>query len=218
MNINSTNNNYNVPMYGIKKQNWFKKQYRRLEQMFLDVVPCHTTKDNINSYKKWDKVTNLCSNPMWNRGIMGATAITTQPIIDYYNHRVDDETRIVSANRTLAKIIAGTAVGMFVVRGPIYKMVEKLTNPTSEKKLNKILIPQKYIEKLKTHKHHLDNYRSALAMILALGAMCITNFMLDAPLTTFLTNLFNKKAGITGKKSVSSDASQNDKESEVKNV
>ena len=39
----------------------------------------------------------------------------------------------------------------------------------------------------------VKNYRSALSMAVALGAMCVTNFVLDAPLTIFLTNYFKDK-------------------------
>ena len=39
----------------------------------------------------------------------------------------------------------------------------------------------------------LKNYRSALAMAIALLAMCVTNFVLDAPLTAILTNYLNEK-------------------------
>ena len=81
-------------------------------------------KDTINKCIEGDKT---LSNPAKNRLIMGATALLTQPAIDYYNHRVDDETRTVSRNRTIAKILAGTTVGI-AVRGSCYKLVEKMTN------------------------------------------------------------------------------------------
>lgn len=190
MNINPACDN-NISMQG-KTPNWFK----RVGQKLLDMSPSHTSKEGKNSIKNWDKTTYWSSHPMWNRGIMGTTALLTQPTIDYYNHRVDDETRTVSRNRTIAKIIAGTLVGMFVVRGPVYKAVEKMTEINGKSKWNKALLPTKYIKKLAAKEAHLKNYRAALSMSLALCAMCITNFALDAPLTTFLTNIFNKKSGI----------------------
>ena len=131
---------------------------------------------------------------MWNRGIMGATALISQPTIDYYNHRVDDETRTVSRNRTIAKIIAGSLVGMFVVRGPVRNLVKRMTNPFGNSKLSKLLIPKKYIQELMQNKDYLENYRDALSMLLALIAMCYTNFKLDAPFTNYLTNKFNQKS------------------------
>ena len=193
MNIYTYNNN-EISMHG-KGNNWF----RRVGQWVLDKSPTVTSKEGEKSKEKWDKWSHWVGDPMWNRGIMGATALVTQPTIDYYNHRVDDETRTVSRNRTIAKILAGTAVGMFVVRGPIYKMVKKMTNPNGNGKWDKKLLPKNYIEALKINKNVLKNYRSTLAMALALAAMCVTNFVLDAPLTIMLTNYFNKKSGVVQK-------------------
>lgn len=206
----------NISMQGKgKNPNWFIRQYRRFEQKVLDASPSHTTKEKKNSRDIWDKTTNGTSHPMWNRGILGATALLTQPTIDYYNHRVDDETRTVSRNRTIAKIVAGTLVGMFVVRGPIHKLVEKMTNPDGSGKYSKALLPKDYIEEISKNKNYLKNYRTTLAMVLALSAMCITNFVLDAPLTIILTNILNEKSGI---KSKSEGESANSDIKEVANV
>ena len=194
MNINSVNNDYNISMCG-KNPNWFK----RAGQWLLDRTPSHTSKEGEKSLKNWDKWTYITSDPMWNRGIMGATALLTQPAIDYYNHRVDDETRTVSKNRTIAKIVAGTLVGMFVVRGPVYKLVEKMTDTEGTGKYSKALLPKKYLEEISRNKTFLKNYRATLAMTLALGAMCFTNFLLDAPLTIFFTNFLNEKSGVAHK-------------------
>ena len=194
MNINSANNEYNISMYG-KYPNWV----RRVGQWFLDKSPFHTSKENANSVKNWNKLTYFTSDPMWNRGIMGASALLTQPTIDYYNHRVDEETRTVSRNRTIAKIVAGTLVGMFVVRGPVYKLVEKMTNVKGNGKWSTALIPKELLKELSENETYLKNCRATIAMALALIAMSITNFVLDAPLTIFLTNLLNEKSGVAGK-------------------
>ena len=90
--------------------------------------------------------------------------------------------------------MAGTLVGMFVVRGPVHKLVEKMTNPFGNGKYSKALLPKQDIEELAKNKTYLKNYRATLAMVLALGAMCITNFVLDAPLTIILTNMLNDKS------------------------
>ncbi len=204
MNIYPIDNN--VSMQGKSKNpNWFIKQYRRAGQWFLDKSPSHTAKESKKSIENWDKTTRWVSDPMWNRGILGATALLSQPAIDYYNHRVDDETRTVSRNRTIAKIVAGTLVGMFVVRGPVYKLVEKMTNIKGTDKYSKLLLPQKYLEQLKNKPHKLNNYRATLAMALALGAMVFTNFLLDAPLTIIFTNLLNEKSGLKAKEKKSKD-------------
>lgn len=199
MNIYPVNSNDNISMYG-KGINKDPRWVKRVKQKILDMLPSATSKESKKSVKNWDKISHWVGDPMWNRGIMGATALLTQPAIDYYNHRVDDETRTVSRNRTIAKILAGTVVGMFFVRGPVYKMVEKMTNTISNKKWEKSLLPKKYIKKLAENPNELRNYRSAIAMVIALGVMCFTNFLLDAPLTIFLTNYFNKKSGIEADK------------------
>lgn len=194
MNITPVGNN-NVSMQGGKNNpNWCKRQIRRVGQKILDMMPSHTSKDTRDSIKNYNTWTYVVSHPMWNRGIMGATALLTQPTIDYYNHRVDDETRTVSRNRTIAKILAGTLVGMFVVRGPVHEAVKKMTDVNGKKYFSRWLLPKKYIEKLKNNKEELTTYRSTLAMLMALIAMCYTNFALDAPLTIILTNFFNKKS------------------------
>jgi len=199
MNIYSVNSNNNVSMHG-KCPNWIK----RAGQWLLDKSPSHTSKESEKSMEYWNKWTYVTSDPMWNRGIMGATALLTQPTIDYYNHRVDDETRTVSRNRTIAKIVAGTLVGMFVVRGPVYKLIEKMTNIKGIGKYSKALIPKDYLKELANNETYLKNYRATLAMLLSLGVMCITNFVLDAPLTIFFTNLLNDKSGVSDKNNVNS--------------
>jgi hypothetical protein len=42
----------------------------------------------------------------------------------------------------------------------------------------------------------LGQYKKALGSFIALGVMMITNFMIDAPLTRFLTNKFADKYGL----------------------
>ena len=195
MNIYPVDNNNNISMRGK-----LGDQFRKIGQKIFDAVPSHTSKESKKSVKIWNKTTYIVSDPMWNRGIMGATALLTQPTIDYYNHRVDDETRVVSRNRTIAKIIAGTLVGMFVVRGPVYKAVEKMTNINGTGKWSKALLPEKYIKALSKNETHMKNYRATVAMSLALLGMCITNFVLDAPLTTIITNLLNEKSKVSNKK------------------
>lgn len=192
MNIVPANNNNNVSMQG----NWWKNLKNRVGQKTIDMFSEHTAKDSARLREVRNKRNDWISSPMWNRGIMGATALVTQPVIDNYNHRVDEETRTVSRNRTISKIIAGTLVGMFVVRGPIYKAIQAMTNLKGNSKYSKALLPKKYLNEIAKNDAFLKNYRSTLAMVIALGAMCFTNFLLDAPLTIFFTNLLNNKSGI----------------------
>ena len=113
----------NVNMYGIKDSKFWK----RIKQKAIDAFPTKTFNDDARDLERWKNVGGFLTRPAENRLIMGATAILAQPTIDYYNHRVDKETREVSRLRTIAKIIAGTLVGIGV-RGSCYKLVEKMTN------------------------------------------------------------------------------------------
>jgi len=171
---------------------------KKIEQKILNQIPERTFKDDANRLKKYDKTGSLIARPDVNRFIMGATALATQPAIDYYNHRVDEETRIVSRNRTLAKIIACTSVGI-LVRGSCFRAVNKMTNLEGTKKVCQALLPKDFISTFKTNTEKLVNYKNALSTIMALCIMTITNFVLDAPLTVYFTNKFNeisaRKAG-----------------------
>lgn len=165
---------------------------RSLGQRIWDAIPQHTQSESAKKLEQWKKIDEFISRPAENRGIMGATALLTQPAIDYYNNKVDEETRRVARNRTIAKIIAGASVGMFVVRGPIYKLITKMTDINGKSRFSKSLLPQKYLTEIGKNEKFLKNYRSALSMAIALVAMCFTNFALDAPLTIFLTNMLNQ--------------------------
>ena len=187
MNIQPINNS--ITMQGKP----LKSLKDRVVQKAIDAVPEHTVKEAAKKLEKWEHIDSVVSRPAENRGIMGATALLTQPAIDASNHKVDKETRRVSVNRTIAKIIAGTGVGMFVVRGPIYKGILSMTNIKGNSKFSKALLPKKYLKELNDNPKFLKNYRSALAMAIALLAMCVTNFVLDAPLTAMLTNCLNEK-------------------------
>ena len=194
MNI-QPNNSYNISYGHSTPKNASSSWGRfkaRIKQRIVDTIPQITFKDDKNTLDKYQKIDKTISKPAENRLIMGATALLTQPAIDYYNHRVDEDTRKVSRNRTLAKIIAGTSVGI-VVRGSCFKLVEKMTNPEGGSKYSKALIPDNYIGKFKKFPALLNNHRSALSTGIAILAMCFTNFLIDAPLTVYLTNKFNSK-------------------------
>lgn len=183
MNIQTQYDSVNMCGKKPKSQN-----FRRLKQKILDVLPNATIRDDARRLNKWKKLDNDITHPAKNRLIMGATALITQPTIDYYNHNVDTETREVSRIRTVAKILAGTTVGM-AVRGACFKLVEKMTNLKGNKKL----LPAEFMNDFAKYSVQLQNHRNALSTGLAILAMCITNFLIDAPLTVFLTNHFNDK-------------------------
>jgi len=187
MNIQPINNS--ISMQG----NPWKNFKDRAMQKVIDAIPMHTVKESAKKIEAWEKIDSVVSRPAENRGIMGVTALLTQPAIDASNHKVDKETRRVSRNRTISKIIIGTSVGMFIVRGPIYKAIQVMTDIKGNSKLNKALLPKKYLKEISENPKFLKNYRSALAMAIALLAMSVTNFVLDAPLTAIFTNYLNEK-------------------------
>lgn len=140
------------------------------------------------------------------RLLLGATALAIQPFIDLKNKDVDKETRMMSVARTLAKIIAGTAVGVAVRYAgiAITKALTKYT-PVLDKSGNVVrlkdcglLVP--LFQGMKKFKpiapkelaENMTRYTKAMGTLLATVAMVYTNFSLDAPLTKWMTNLFNK--------------------------
>lgn len=147
----------------------------------------------INNSLNW--IGKNISSPQ-NRLILGVTALMSQPFIDLSNKKVDEETRKVSAARTCAKIIAGTSVG-FGVRALCNKLLDyttllpsKITASTKYPKLRVLFTPMEaVIGVLKD----MNQYKKAWGAILALGAMLFTNFLIDAPLTKYLTNKFVDK-------------------------
>ena len=144
------------------------------------------------------------------RIILGATALATQPFIDLNNKDVDEETRKISAARTIAKIIAGTTVGVIVRYAGIwaanrYSKFEKVFADTDKKIIEKIIPDKKNgfltpalakntifpISDAELAKR-MTRYRKAMGTLLATIAMVATNFLCDAPLTKYLTKVFQK--------------------------
>ena len=129
-----------------------------------------------------------------NRLILGVTALMSQPFIDLHNRKVDEETRKVSAARTVAKIIAGTLTGVLVRKGCIkaidaFSMLpSQITATTKWPWLRTLFTPDSAITGVLTD---LTHHKNALGTILSLFVMTITNFAIDAPLTKYLTNKFN---------------------------
>ena len=134
-----------------------------------------------------------------NRLILGVTALMSQPFIDLHNRKVDEDTRKVSAARTVAKIIAGTSTGFFVRYGCIKAidycttLPEKITNSTRFPKLRTFFTPDAAITGVLKD---LGHYKKALGTIISLLVMVVTNFAIDAPLTKYLTNKFIDKKNL----------------------
>ena len=136
---------------------------------------------------KW--IGQKVSSPQ-NRLILGVTALMSQPFIDLSNKKVDEETRKVSAARTVAKIIAGTLTGVAIRYGCI-KAIDAFTKLPHEikpdmkfKNLRTLFTPSPGLCA------NLNKYKKAMGTILATVVMMFTNFLIDAPLTKFLTNKF----------------------------
>ena len=161
---------------------------RKINQGIVNIVP-EMTISNEKTLKGLKWVGEKVSSPE-NRLILGVTALMSQPFIDLNNKKVDEDTRKVSAARTVAKIIAGTTTGVLIRSGCIHaidaftKLPTEITPDMKFKKLRTLFTPSSGILK------DLNQYKKSLGTILSLGVMVVTNFLLDAPLTKFLTNKF----------------------------
>ena len=177
----------------------FQAGSRMARQAFYDVIPNKVIEnEKIRNGITW--VNKEISTPE-NRLILGATALMSQPFIDWHNKSVDENTRKVSVCRTVAKIVAGTFTGYFIRKGCI-KAIDKWSKlPTSVDKsgnkikltrLNTLFSPSNAMSDLSDA---FMQYNNALGTIVALGVMTITNFLIDAPLTKYLTNKFVVASG-----------------------
>jgi len=132
-----------------------------------------------------------------NRFLIGATALSIQPWMDFNNKDVDEETRKMSALRTVAKIVVGTTTGILTRIGCI-RLMKNFTRTMEEfektgKKATKwdtFLIPTNIpYEKFSGAERLLKKHRNALGSFIAIAVMLLT----DAPLTKLLTNFINGK-------------------------
>lgn len=157
-------------------------------QHIVDVVPKMTVKSQkANDTISW--IGEHLSSPQ-NRLILGVSALMSQPFIDLSNKKVDEDTRKVSAARTVAKIIAGTLTGVLIRSGCIHaidaftKMPHEIAQNMKFKKLRTLFTPSPGIL------DDLSQYKKSVGTIVSLAVMVVTNFLIDAPLTKFLTNKF----------------------------
>lgn len=157
-------------------------------QGIANVVPKMTVKsEKANKVIGW--IGEKVSSPQ-NRLILGVSALMSQPFIDLHNRKVDEDTRKVSAARTVAKIIAGTTTGVLIRSGCIHaidaftKYPSQITPDMKFKKLRSLFAPSEGLL------DNLSQYKKSLGTIISLLVMVFTNFLIDAPLTKFLTNKF----------------------------
>lgn len=162
--------------------------FRRVSQKGLDLIPNRVISGEklLNNIQYIGK--NFSSDKQ--RLALGLTAIVTQPVIDAKNKNVDEKTRSVSVSRTIAKIIAGTTTG-FLIRYGCIKSIKAFTHiPKPGLARYKSCLTPKGITDNTTEA--FEQYRNALGTLISLGIMVFTNFLIDAPLTKFLTNKFIK--------------------------
>lgn len=179
-------------IYGV---NLISRMSGAITDTIVSAIPKTTISGN-KTQKRIDWIGEKFSSPE-NRLILGVSALMTQPFIDAQNKKVDEETRKVSVARTVAKIIAGTLTGYYVRAGCI-KLIDEMTKLPSEVKnpnsfggkLRMLFTP----DDAKTGAlKSLKKYKNALGTTISLVVMLFTNFLIDAPLTKYLTNLFTDK-------------------------
>ena len=144
---------------------------------------------NIENQKAFNKLGHALASPHWNRLAIGFAACT-QPVIDYFNPKVDKDTAKVSMYRSGSKVIACTGVG-FVVRGASYKLIEKYAH-AYESEGSTLLTPKVILAEKnpELRRNMLKIHKNAYSTVFALFVMIFTNVLLDAPLTTMLANKF----------------------------
>lgn len=185
MNIERNYSN-NISMRGLSG-NGGKSALNRFKQYIFNKLPNKTFTEEGN-IKRWNLWSDRMSRPAENRMIMGGTAIVMQPAIDYFNPRTDEETRTVSMFKDIAKIGIGTGSGI-IVRGSMFKLVNKMTEIDGNKNYSKWLLPsKKWVEKMISKPQMLANYRNAISTGTAILVMLFTNFAVDLPLTLLTTN------------------------------
>lgn len=184
MKISGSDTTAYTPSYTGSLSTW-----RNMQQRAFDLLPNIVLGEGrvTNGIKKAGEKISSAEQ----RLILGASALMSQPFIDAKNKKVDEKTRKVSVARTVAKIVAGTFTGFFIRKACI-KGIKGLSQ-----------IPAKGVPKWKTFftpKNVKDNtteafsqYRNAMGTVVALVVMLFTNFLIDAPLTKFLTNTFVAK-------------------------
>ncbi len=170
----------------------------KVKQRWLDFVMPNKNQ-RIISNPKTLKFIDFCADELSSsynqRLILGATALATQPFIDFNNKKVDEKTRKVSVCRTLAKILVGTATG-YTIRKLCVKSIDAFTKYPKDippnarfKNLRSILLPT-----VEYTAEQLAQHKNTLGTLMALGVMLFTNFLIDAPLTKYFTNKFMKEA------------------------
>ena len=168
----------------------------KITSAIAGVMP-NVTVASAKANKAIDWIGRRVSSPQ-NRLILGATALMSQPFIDLNNKKVDEETRKVSAARTVAKIVAGASTGFLVRYGCIKaidycSLLPEAAKGLKNPRLRTLFTPDIAISGILKD---LNHYKKAVGSFIALSVMLFTNFLIDAPLTKFLTNKLVDKYGL----------------------
>ena len=176
----------NTPLYkGVQKN------IRRFEQGALDLLPDATFNKPKTVQLIGDIGRDISSAE--NRLILGVTALMSQPFIDARNKDVDEKTRKISVCRTIAKILAGTATGYLIRKGCIKAIKGWSKIPGQGIPKYQTLFTPKGARSANTEA--FKQYQNAMGTVIALVVMLFSNFLIDAPLTKWLTNKFVSQAG-----------------------
>lgn len=165
-----------------------QKYANKAEQAIYDAMPSRVFGEKGD---KFFKTAGKEISSAENRLILGVTALMSQPFIDFYNRDIDDETRKVAVCRTVAKIIAGTLTGFAVRKGTIGLIKACSKKPGQNVAKWETIFTPKDVKDVDTEA--FKQYQNALGTFVSLGVMMFTNFLIDAPLTKYLTNKFNDK-------------------------
>jgi len=169
-----------------------------IRDIYNKIPECGFTSPKADDAVKW--VGKHISTPE-NRLIIGISALASQPFIDLYNKEVDEQTRKISCARTTAKIIAGIITGVsirygcikltnnFTHIGEIGEKINKNGKEITITKIKKFFTPS--IAKLEDYDY--KRYQHTIGMGLAVVGLLFTNFLIDMPLTNYLTNLLTNK-------------------------
>lgn len=131
-----------------------------------------------------------------NRLIIGISALVSQPFIDLYNKDVDEKTRRISCARTIGKTLAGIITGVAVRYACIklaknFSLIGKQGKEIS--KLKQLFTPSE----AKSDNYEYKQYQNTIGTGLAVIGLLFTNFLIDMPLTNYLTNIITKKIDTT---------------------
>jgi len=166
-----------------------------------------------------DFVTKHINSPE-QRLLQGVVALGIQPVIDYKNKGTDDSTRAVSVARTIGRIVAGTLVGVavryasigavkslskFKLNGKeinLWKPVTEQISDTVVKSYEKIKGKSFFAPKVSDvvqgmpidkFASQYDNNIKIVGTLLGTAAMVFTNFLVDVPLTKWITKKLEPK-------------------------